>query len=127
MLISANIFIVLHRNCRFLGAFQSIKRKKYIKFDYQIYNNAREVIATHILNLLWLERIQNGKDEKIEKLLDKILPLLVILRMCDEMINKIHANISRDNTIKGISKSFPSELDQYLSSKYDYVIYYFLF
>ena len=69
------------------------------------------------------ERIQNGKDEKIEKLLDKILPLLVILRMCDEMINKIHANISRDNTIKGLSKSFPSELDQYLSSKYDYVIY----
>jgi len=69
------------------------------------------------------DKMINEQDEKVEKLLDKILPLMIIFRMCDQIVNKIHAKVTKEGApTKGLSKAAFLDLDNYISAKYDEVI-----
>lgn len=62
------------------------------------------------------------EDTKIEKLLDKIQPMIILLRLADLMIERIHNQVSMPSTQEFSQKTFLIELNSYISKKYDKVV-----
>jgi len=60
--------------------------------------------------------------EQQEKFLNSLLPLMMGLRLVEELINKIHSGCSKPENAREFDKEFPKMLELHITNNYEQVI-----